>query len=117
MPYKVKIYEGEDGSKNKKVPLGVRVDMECLKICVNSTNHHIFFDNFFTSYNLIFELKCLEHRATGTIREYRTKACAMKSVTEVKKDGRGSYDYRSDGDVEIVRWNDKSVATLCSNAS
>jgi len=33
----------------------------------------------------------------------------------MKKKERGSYDYRSDGQVACVRWNDNSVVTLASN--
>lgn len=33
-----------------------------------------------------------------------------------KKNERGTHDYRSEGDVDLVRWNNNSVVTLCSNA-
>ena len=42
--------------------------------------------------------------------------CPGKSVAEVKKKERGFYDYRLTGKTSVVRWNDNSVATLCSNA-
>lgn len=116
MPYRVTIYEGKDGKYSKETPLGTRV-MDCPKVCEKPTSHHVFLDNFFTSFDLISELKSLGYRATGTIRENRTKGCVVKSVAEMKTNERGSFDYRSDGDVEIVRWNDNSVVTLCSNAS
>jgi len=32
----------------------------------------------------------------------------------MKKQDRGSYDYRSDGQVASVRWNDNSVVTLAA---
>jgi len=35
----------------------------------------------------------------------------------MKKDDRGSYDYRSDeSGLVVVRWNDNSVVTVASNA-
>ena len=34
----------------------------------------------------------------------------------MKKNERGSFDFRSDGNIEIVRWNDNSVVTIGSNA-
>ena len=80
------------------------------------SSHHIYFDNFFTSYDLVAKLKTLGYRATGTIRQNRMKGCPLKTDAAMKKTERGSYDYRSDGDIEIVRWNDNSVVTLCSNA-
>lgn len=72
MPYKVTLYEGKYGNKNKEAPLGTRVVMDCLEICENPTSH-IFFDNFFTSYDLIMKIKSLGYRAIATIRENRTK--------------------------------------------
>lgn len=117
MPYKVTIYQGKNGKHNKDVPLGTRVVMDCLEVCDKPTSHHIFFYNFFTSFDLISNLKSLGYRATGTVRENRTKGCPVKSVQEMKKNSRGSYDYRSDGEVEVVRWNDNAVVSFCSNAT
>ena len=114
LPYKVTVYEGK--TETCKGLLGTRTVMDCLKVCKVPASHHIYFDNFFTSYDLIAELKTLGYRATGTVRQNRIRGCPLKSDAEMKKSERGSYDYRSDGDVEIVRWNDNSVVTLCSNA-
>ena len=91
--------------------------MDCLKVCDVPASHHIYFDNFFMSYDLVAELKTLWYRATGTVRQNRIKGFPLKTGADMKKTERGSYDYRSDGDVEIVRWNDNSVITLCSNAA
>lgn len=115
LPYQVTVYEGKT-EKSCKEPLGTRVVMECLKICDSPSSHHIYFDNFFTSYDLVAKLKTLGYRATGTIRQNRMRGCPLKTDVTMKKTERGSYDYRSDGDIEIVRWNDNSVVTLCSNA-
>ena len=40
----------------------------------------------------------------------------MKKDKDMKKMERGSFDYKSDGDIEMVRWHDNAVVTLCSNA-
>ena len=42
--------------------------------------------------------------------------CPVISVAEVKTKERGFYDYRLTGNISVVRWNDNSVVTLCSNA-
>ena len=34
----------------------------------------------------------------------------------MKKNERGSFDFRSDGNIEIVRWSDSSAVTIGSNA-
>lgn len=115
LPYKVAVYEGKTDNACKD-PLGTRTVMDCLKVCENPASHHIYFDNFFTSYDLVADLKSLGYRATGTIRENRMKGCPLKTNNDMKKTERGSFDYKSDGNVEMVRWNDNSVVTLCSNA-
>lgn len=115
LPYKVSLYEGKEDNQDK-VPLGTRTVMNCLKVCEKPASHHIYFDNFFTSYDLVAELKVLGYRATGTIRQNRMKGCQLKTDKEMKKLDRGSFDYKSDGDVEMVKWHDNSVVTFCSNA-
>ena len=42
--------------------------------------------------------------------------CPGMRVAEVKKKERGFYYYRLTGKIFVVRWNDNSVVTLCSNA-
>lgn len=90
--------------------------MDCLKVCQNPAYHHIYFDNFFTSYDLVAKLKTLGYRATGTRRTNRMKGCPLKTEKDMKKTERSSFDYKSRGDVEMVRWNDNSIVTVCSNA-
>ena len=43
--------------------------------------------------------------------------CPLTDVKDKKKKERGSYDFRSSGKIEIVRWNDNAVVTLGSNAN
>ena len=39
----------------------------------------------------------------------------MNDVKTMKKSDRGSFDYRSDGDVHVVRWNDNSIVHVASS--
>ena len=41
--------------------------------------------------------------------------CPLVDVKKMKNE-RGSFDFRSDGNIEIARWNDSSVVTTGSNA-
>ena len=114
VPYHVSIYEGkEDGADNE--PLGSRVVKQAVDACKLS-NPHVICDNFFTSCNLIRDLADKGLSATGTIRKNRVDNCPLPSVEEMKKMDSGSYANKSDGKVELVRWNDNNVVTLCSNA-
>ena len=49
--------------------------------------------------------------ATGTIRPNCIKRCPLRCEKELKKDGRGVFDYYSDNSVLICRWNDNSAST------
>ena len=49
--------------------------------------------------------------ATGTMRNDRIMKCPLIDVKKMNKNERGSFDFRSDGNIEIVRWNDNSAVT------
>ena len=87
-----------------------------LNLCKRPSNHSVYFDNFFSSYQLLSDLDKKGFRATGTMRKYRVMKCPLIGMKQVKKKQRGSNDYRSDGKIEIVWWNDNSVVTFGSNA-
>ena len=42
--------------------------------------------------------------------------CPLVDVKRMKKNERGSFDFKSSGNIEIVRWNDNSVVKIGSNA-
>ena len=54
--------------------------------------------------------------ATEAMRKVREMKYPLIDIKQMKRKERGSYDYRNDGKIEIVRWNDNSVVTLRSNA-
>ena len=49
------------------------------------------------------------------MRNDRIMKCPLIDVKVMKKKERGSFDFRCDEKVEIVRWNDNSVVTIGSN--
>ena len=112
-PYNVQIYCGKQSDDNS--PLGTRVVTQLLECVTQPSAHIVYFDNFFTSYHLLKHLATMNIRAVGTIRDNRTSHCPLTSAAVIKKQDRGSYEYKSDGQVACVRWNDNSVVTLASN--
>ena len=116
MPYHLHIYEGKPAQKEEET-LGSRVVKRALSVCKSADHHSVFFDNFFSSYKLLVDLKTMGFRATGTMRNDRIQNCPLQLVNDMKKLERGVHDHRSSADsIEIVRWNDNSVVTLGSNA-
>lgn len=97
--------------------LGGHIVLELLSLVKNKSHHKVYFDNFFTSYNLMIHLKGLGFHATGTIRENRLMSCPLEPAKNMAKKDRGVYDGRYDyeNEISIIRWNDSSVVTVISN--
>ena len=88
-PYSLSIYQGKEINQSSE-PLGTRV----VKMLLNDveqisdpSNHHVFMDNFFTSYDLLSDLRKFHFKATGTMRQNRTGGAAklMSTDKEMKK--------------------------------
>ena len=118
-PYHVDIYCGKD---SKAVgPLGERVVTKMVDILERESSlnkHHIYFDNFFTSYQLLSALRERGICATGTIRENRTAGAnrVLMASNVMKKKERGYYESVCDGCVCIVKWMDNSTVCIASNS-
>ena len=69
--------------------------------------YHLTFDNLFTSLKLVDALSAKGIACTGTVRSNRIENCPLKSVSEVNKMERGSFDFAYDSSVGlvVVRWN------------
>jgi len=120
-PYKFEIYQGRSSDgQNQSEPLGTRVVNKMLETVKRKSlpeNHLVFMDNFFTSYRLLSDLKKENFKATGTLRQNRSNgACKlMKNDKSLKQEGRGAFDFRTDGDVYVVKWQDNATAVCASN--
>jgi len=112
-PYNFEIYCGKQN--DRKSSLGQYVVNKMLSPVTNRNSHVVFFDSFFTSYQLLSDLAEKGIRACGTIRENRTGHCPLKPNKEIQKQPRGTYEYLSDGTVLCVKWNDNCAVTVASN--
>ena len=102
---------------NDGMLLGSKVVMNMLEAVKNPDSHSVFFDNFFTGYDLLVHLRNLGYQATGTIRENRLRKCPLKPTNIMKKEERGSYDSAFDTNEEIlfVRWSDNKCVCIGTN--
>ena len=104
LPYCLAIYQSKENGGDSDKPLGYRVVTSSLSPCANPSDHHVFFDNFFSSYQLMKTLPEKGFKATGTFRADRTNGCPLKYVKEFKKMDRGEYQYFTSGDqIELIR--------------
>ena len=84
-PYHLQIYTGREQNE-RALPLGTRVVQHMIAAVdahTTTQRHHLFFDNFFTSYQLLKELADNGIRATGTVREFRTSKCCCLLVLDL----------------------------------
>lgn len=102
---------------DEEVGLGTRVVEQMLLVVDDLFSHKVYFDIFFTSFQLLLDLTDLGFRATGTIRENRIKKCPIKSVKDMKKTGRCtlSYSFDKTNSILFVRWMDNSIPTFATN--
>ena len=112
-------YQGASGRQTQYPGLGMggSVVMNLIAELQEGDSYHLTFDNLFTSLKLV---DCLTERGfacTGTIRSNRLEDCPLKTVKEMEKTKRGTYDYATDSKSGLiaVRWNDNSIVSLVSN--
>ena len=76
----------------------------------------LYFDNWVSTLSLLRELKTMEILATGTFRINRIGQCPLLNDKELKKQGRGTWDYCVDQNsgTHLVKWFDNKSVTLGS---
>ena len=55
-----------------------------LDVVDDPNSHIVFFDNFFTGYELLVHLRNTGFQATGTVRENKTNKCHLKTSKQMK---------------------------------
>lgn len=117
--YNAEVYEGKSNSSVEKDTngLGMSVILNNISVIDNPEEHCFYFDNFFTSFDLMKNLKDRNISATGTVRYNRMNNCPIKTDREMKKEYRGAFDYRYDQINEIfgLVWKDNSNVKMLSN--
>ena len=103
--YNVEIYTGKSGNHAGEA-LGTRVVNNALEVGERPSNHIVYFEHFFSSYQLLSDLDKKGFRATGTMRKDLVTKCPLIDMKKMKRKERRSCDCRSDRKVEIVWWND-----------
>ena len=116
--YDFDIYQGS-GPEAVEQSIGLSGDV-VVKLCSTlpeGKNYKAIADNFFTSMPLILKLKERGIYFLGTVRANRLPNCQLQEEKYLKKNGRGSYDYRVETTHQVcgVRWYDNRAVTLASS--
>ncbi|XP_065639594.1 piggyBac transposable element-derived protein 3-like [Hydra vulgaris] len=117
--YDFDVYQGKEmeSSKASTYGVGASVVLNMLSSLPSGHNFKVFADNFFTSLTLLDVLKERAIWFVGAIRTNRLNMCPLLCEKDLRKEGRGSYDYRTDTyfNLILVRWYDNKAVTLVSS--
>ena len=121
--YDFYVYAGKDGAHQQRgndynhfQKSAQVVPKLCEHLPVNN-NHKLYFDNWFTTLDLLIYLKRKGILACGTIRADKLQGCPLQSTKDLAKLGRGSIDFKSDmnSGILIVKWYDNNAVHMASN--
>ena len=115
--YSFDLYLGKSATYNKGLGLGGSVVMKFMNEVEELPCSHIYFDNFFTSLNLLVELKNLGITGTGTVRQNRVSKCPLTHVKRFQKQPRGDFEtyLHSVSGILCTQWNDTKPVIVMSN--
>lgn len=117
--YDFDVYQGKEtkSSRTSTYGVGASVVINMTSSLPSGHNFKVFADNFFTSLPLLDVLKERAIWFAGTIRINRMNNCPLLCEKDLRKGGRGSYDYRTHTHSKsiAVRWYDNTAVTLVSS--
>ena len=96
------LYEGKKATELPISGLGASVVLNMIAKVNVPSDHIFYFDNFFTSFDLIKVLTERSISASGTVRINRTNKCPLSTDDNLKKQDRGFYDYRMDSKSDLL---------------
>ncbi|XP_047490888.1 piggyBac transposable element-derived protein 3-like [Penaeus chinensis] len=116
--YDFDIYQGKRGNTSDTSSLGVAADvvLKLSSTLSDNKNYKVYADNFLSSIPLLEALQNHGIHDLGTIRPNRLRNCNLESDADLKKYGRGSYDFRVEQNHNFVavKWHDTRAVTLVS---
>lgn len=116
--YDFEIYVGK-GTIQIATPLGISGDIvvRLVEGIPKYQNFKVFMDNWFSSLELFCHLKEIGLFCTGTVRINRMPGCKLMPDIDLKKNGRGSYDYstESNNNITVTKWYDNKIVHVASS--
>lgn len=84
---------------------------------INEKNVQLYFDNYFSNYNILQYLRNRNIYVAGTARIERFKNPPFSKDSEMKKKGRGAAEelISGDGEVILTKWFDNKPVIMASN--
>ena len=119
--YDFYIYAGKDeimkNSDFKHLQKSAQVVAQLCQHLPSHSGHQLFFDNWFTTLDLLIYLKNRGILACGTMRANRIQGCPLQTNKDMNKAGRGAIDFKSDAEsgIVVVKWLDNNAVHIASN--
>ena len=116
--YDFEVYTGKQKDKQEFGKVG-SVVKRLVSSLPKNVGHKVFFDNLFSSVELVQSLKEDGIYSVGTIRANRLQGAqkVLKGKKELEKLERGAHDFCVDSNSKtvLVRWHDNGIVTLVSS--
>ena len=117
MIYDFEVYTGKAMKLPGDLSVSANVVLRLVEKLPNDKNFKLYFDNWFSSVDLVFLLKERSIWSVATIRPNRLKGCTLASDNELKRQGRGSLDskWEKNEHITVVKWYDSKPVHLISS--
>ncbi|XP_062851349.1 piggyBac transposable element-derived protein 3-like [Trichomycterus rosablanca] len=103
--------------QEQELTLGAKLVTVLCKTMTQPQLSVVFCDNYFTSFKMIQNVHAnLGVKCIGTVRSNRVSGIPLITDQQLRKKGRGAFDYRSSDGVIAVKWFDNKCVNLLSNA-
>jgi len=117
--YNMILYQGMSTNINEELQknfgLGGAI-VVCLTQNISENRHFLYFDNFFSSYNLFYALLQKQIYAAGTVRLNRFFQPPMMPDKQISNLGRGnSFEITSKLGISLLKWYDNKPINMGSN--
>ena len=111
------LYEGKKATESPISGLGASAVSNMIAKVNVPSDHIFYFDNFFTSFDLMKVLTERSVLASAPVRINRTNKCPLSTDDNLKKQDRGFYDYQMDfnSDIFAVVWKDNNNVKMLFN--
>jgi len=107
MIYNIFLYGGKR-SNDRKPQSAANIVLALSKEIPKKEGYQLYFDNWFSTFEVMLTLKSSKIFTTATFRSSRLQGCPLESDKDLKKQGPGSFEYRTDVNtgLHVVKWFD-----------
>ena len=117
-PHNLNIYKGKFETRTEL--LGSSVVNAMVNVVIENSvasKDTSYFDNLFTSYDLLNDFGKKGIKAIGTVQENRAQGASkiLMDTKSLKKSDQGTFNFHCDGNVYFCKWNDNAIDSIGSN--